>query len=269
MTADAPAAASLLTLGPSAILNRVEAWPDYPTLYGLSDRDIPALIQLATDLELALGDVDAPETWAPLYARRALGQLRAAAAAEPLLQLFDAELEDARLVEDALLVELPLVYRLIGPAAIKPLKAHMGDRSKKWLSRAGAAEALAIIGRHYEVAYHDCVRALTQQLQEYVKQNPEFNGFLITFLIRLGAVEMAPLMEQVFAHKKVDRQITGDWDQVQADLGLIPYSELQRRRYEAAHRPLVDFAVAARSLSGGQGFGPSHSAKKKSKRKSG
>ena len=263
MTADAPAVNSLLTVGPGAILNRVEAWPNYPTLYGLSDRDVPDLIRLATDLELALADSDAPETWAPIYARRALGQLQATAAAEPLLDLFDVE------VDDALLIELPLVYGLIGPGAIKPLKAHLSDRTKKWLSRAGAAEALAIIGRHYEMAYHDCVRALTQQLQQYVKQNPEFNGFLITFLIRLGAVEMAPLMEQVFAHKKVDRQITGDWDQVQADLGLIPYSELQRRRYEASHRPLVDFAVAARPLPGGQGFGQSHSTKKKSKRKSG
>ncbi|HEU5369606.1 MAG TPA: hypothetical protein VFU69_14125, partial [Ktedonobacterales bacterium] len=79
----------LLTIGESEDF-RAEKWPDYREL-GLGPEHINDLILLATDHELRWGeeDDDAPEVWAPVHAWRALGQLRAEAAIEPLMAWFD------------------------------------------------------------------------------------------------------------------------------------------------------------------------------------
>ena len=46
------------------------------------------------------------------------------------------------------------------------------------------------------------------------------NGFLIRYLIKLQAVEAAPLMERAFAADRADLSIVGDWEDAQVDLGL-------------------------------------------------
>lgn len=251
----------LLTLGVGKILRESERWPNYPKQFGLTANDIPELIRLATDSALNAGDPDNARTWAPVYAWRALGQLQAEAAIEPLLQLF--ELED-----DGVLEEIPHVYGLIGPAAIAPLQRHLSDRHQSRLSRLVACDALVQIGRRHEAAYHDCVGAIADQVRHYRTQNPEFNGILVASLVDLGAIEIAPLIEAAFAAKRVDPAISGDWHDVQASLGLIPYSELQRRRMEAANQPIVDFSKGTGlSKSGGQGFGNTPERKSKKKKK--
>src|SRR5689334_3370154 len=62
-------------------------WPDYVTEYGFTEEHVPALIQLATDGSLCELESEDPLVWAPLHAWRALGQLRAEEAVEPLLGL--------------------------------------------------------------------------------------------------------------------------------------------------------------------------------------
>ncbi len=58
--------------------------------------------------------------------------------------------------------------------------------------------------------------------------------------MRLQSVEAAPTIERAFAADRVDETIAGDWDEVQASLGLRPPltdAELaaKREKREAAH----------------------------------
>jgi hypothetical protein len=112
----------LLTYGEADVVE-ADDWPNYLEL-GLGPEHIPDLIRMATDEKLNKADPDSLESWAPIHAWRALGQLRAEAAIEPLLALFD-KLEDSEWVAE----ELPEVLGMIGPAALPALSAYMADRS--------------------------------------------------------------------------------------------------------------------------------------------
>src|ERR1700738_4886085 len=105
-----PPVDQLLTYG-EGHLGSPDKWPNYLEL-GLGQEHIPDLIRMATDEQLNRADPDTLEVWAPTHPWRALGQLHAEAAIEPLLSLFEA-LEDDDWVKD----ELPSVFGMIGPAA--------------------------------------------------------------------------------------------------------------------------------------------------------
>src|SRR6516225_2960194 len=49
-------------------------WPDYRQ-FGLGPEHVPALLAMVKDDTLLDADVDDPESWAPIHAWRALGQL--------------------------------------------------------------------------------------------------------------------------------------------------------------------------------------------------
>ncbi len=102
----------------------VRHWPDYPGVFGLGAEHVPELIRMATDDTLTWADSDSLEVWAPIHAWRALGQLHAEAAAQPLLPLL-LQGDDS----DWVLEELPDVYGLIGAAAIPALSAYLADAS--------------------------------------------------------------------------------------------------------------------------------------------
>ncbi len=101
-------------------------WQNYLAL-GVSEQDIPDLIRMALDEELHWADSESKQVWAPIHAWRALGQLRAEAAVEPLLHLFRRIDEDN---DDWVGEELPQVYGMIGPAAIPALAVCLADESQ-------------------------------------------------------------------------------------------------------------------------------------------
>ena len=208
---------ALLTLGDAR--DSVGKWPDYSE-YGIGAEHIPDLIQLATDPELHWADSESLEVWAPIHAWRALGQLRAEEAIAPLLNLFH-ELEE----DDWVGEELPRVYGMIGAAAIPALTAYLADTSRGISPRISVAHALAEIGMSHAEARETCITALTRQLEAFRKNDRELNGFLISYLVDLQAIEIAPLMQRAYAAGRVDEIVMGDWEDVQVALGLKPYVE--------------------------------------------
>ena len=207
----------LLTLGDPRELS--DQWLDYSE-YGIGAEHISDLIQLATDSELYWADSESLEVWAPTHAWRALGQLRAEEAIKPLLNLFH-ELEE----DDWVGEELPRVFGLIGAAAIPALTAYLADTSRNISPRISVAYALAEIGMSHAEAQEACITALTRQLEAFRKNDRELNGFLISFLVDLQAIEIAPLMQRAYAAGRVDEIVMGDWEDVQVELGLKPYVE--------------------------------------------
>ncbi len=200
---------------------------DYPQM-GIGRESIPALVQMATDEALYEGAPESPEIWAPVHAWRALGQLRAEEAVEPLLGLLP-RLDEG--IDEWIQVEIPEVFGRIGPTALPALSGYLADESHGLWARLAAAEGIEKIGKRHPEARGDCVSVLSRQLTRFDHQDPTINSFLVTNLLHLDAVEAAPLMEQAFAAGAVDESIPGDWEDVQIDLGLIPARLTPRPRY--------------------------------------
>ncbi|CAA9448380.1 MAG: hypothetical protein AVDCRST_MAG78-3114 [uncultured Rubrobacteraceae bacterium] len=223
----------LLTFGDC---REFRGWPDYPDLVGLGPEHVSELIRMVTDEDLNWADPESLEVWAPVHAWRALGQLQATTASEPLLELFQEVEEGNDWAGD----ELPEVYGLIGRAAIPALERYLADTSRELWARVTAAYSLERIAARDPSARIKCVAVLSRQLEKFPQSDPTLNGFLINYLIDLGAVGMAPLMEQAFAADSVDLSIQGDWEDVQVELGLKTSRETPRPYYFALDPPTSD-----------------------------
>lgn len=234
MSASYPSPVSeLLTFGDC---RELRGWPDYPALVGLGPEHVPELIRMATDEDLNWADQESLEVWAPVHAWRALGQLRATAAIEPLLELFQEVEEGNDWAGD----ELPQVYGMIGRAAIPALERYLSEASRGLWAHVTAAHSLERIAAEDPSARIKCVAVLSRQLEKFPQSDPILNGFLISYLIDLGAVGMAPLMERAFAADSVDLSIAGDWEDVQVELGLKTSRETPRPYYFALGPPISD-----------------------------
>jgi hypothetical protein len=94
---------------------------------------------MALDEELHRADSDSLEVWAPVHAWRALGQLRAEAAVEPLTRLL-VRIDEFN--DDWVGEELPEVFGMIGPAAIPALTDYLADPSHGLWACVAAAHSL-------------------------------------------------------------------------------------------------------------------------------
>jgi hypothetical protein len=84
-----------------------------------------------------------------------------------------------------------------------------------------AANALEEVGKRHPELRDWCVEVLVRQLEAWPEQSEGLNGFLIDYLVELGAVEAAPLMQAAFESGRADELIRSDWEDVQIDLGLL------------------------------------------------
>jgi hypothetical protein len=239
----------LLTLGDPHEMG-VE-FPDYLG-YGLRAEHIPDLIRMATDPDLNKGDPESPEVWAPLHAWRALGELQAVEAVEPLLTLLDhPDMQD----DDWAHEELPLVFGKIGPPAIAPLAAFLADPQLGHYPRAAAANGLREIADEHPGARDECVGVLTRILDDPNQTDSELNGFILGNLLDLNAQESAEVIRRAFERDAIDESIAGDWDEVTYELGLA----------ERPHRP-IDHSFGMRPALPNRG-GTSPKQKAKARRK--
>ncbi len=218
-----PPVERLLSYGESGRITP-EEWPDYREM-GIGPAQIPELIQMATDEELNVAAAESPEVWAPLHAWRALGQLRAVEAVEPLLELFD-RLEDDDWVHE----ELPVVFGLIGPTALPALAAYLADLWHTDSSRISAIASIEQMGKQWPDARGEALAILEERLERFEENETDVNAFLVEALVELGAKEAAPLIERAFAEGYVDPMVMGDWEDVQVKLGLKSAEEVAQKR---------------------------------------
>jgi hypothetical protein len=210
----APSVSELLSLGDP---RQRPGWVDYPVL-GLTEAHVPELIRMVQDEDLHWANSESDEVWAPLHAWRALGALRAEAAIEPLVALLPRidEYDNDWVMED-----LPDVFERIGEAAVPALGIFLADDRYGLWARVTAASSLGKIGQAHPEAREVCIAALNIQLAHFNTMDKELNGFIVSALVDLKAVEAAPVMERAFAADKVDISILGDWEDAQIALGLL------------------------------------------------
>ncbi|WNZ22886.1 DUF1186 domain-containing protein [Leptolyngbya sp. NK1-12] len=220
-----PLVDALLQLGEKHLRLR-NKWADYAEVFGLTADHIPELIQMAIDQDLNWANSESLEVWAPVHAWRALGQLKAEAAIDPLLSVFN-QMEDS----DWFREEMPAVFALIGPAVLAPVKDFLANPENAFYCRWTAANILVKLGKAHPEVRQDCIVALVERLEQFSKNSREFNGMIISCLIDLQAQDTAPQIERAYAAKWVDVSICGDWIDVQRDLGLISRAEAYERRH--------------------------------------
>ncbi|MFW9263293.1 HEAT repeat domain-containing protein [Nostoc sp. CALU 546] len=205
-----------------------DEWPDYQEL-GITAEDIPELIRMATDEDLYnipddendfFGE-DSLLEYAPIHAVRALGQLRASSAIEPLISLFP-KMDDAfdNEVLFVLAEDLTDVLSLIGLSAIPALAAYLADDSHEESWRVQAIVTIKRITAVYPEHHAQCVAVLSFQLESFEENSPELNAHIIWALTDLNAINSLPLIEQAFKAECVDDEVVGDWDDVQKRFGL-------------------------------------------------
>src|SRR5512147_542087 len=203
-----------------------EQWPDYREL-GLTKEHIPDLIRMATDLDLHNLRRESPEVWAPLHAWRALAQLRAVEAVNPLVLLFE-QLKD----DDWLLVELPTVLSMIGPGAIPTLERFLADDGIEEIGRISVPACLVRMARDHPDERDTCVGVLVKQLEKFETNGPALNGFLIIGLIDLGATQTIGLIRQAFSENRVDLSVLGDVEDAEIEMGLRTSRSTPRPRLD-------------------------------------
>ena len=215
----------LLTLGSDLPILPTD-WADYASL-GITVADIPGLIDMATDADLYLSEQTAPEGWATVHAWRALAQLKAGDAVEPLLQAYEQFGEQNDWWE-WFSDELPEVLLMMGEAAIPGIRRHLSRRShskQAEYSEFVAIEALEDITTSHPDLKPQCIEICIEELQSASKHDPAVNGFLIGVLTLFRAVEAASVIERAFAGGYVDPSMSGDWDEIQVKLGLKSWAE--------------------------------------------
>ena len=204
----------LLTIGETRSYDPAE-WPDYALEFGLGREHIAELSRLACDRALNCGDPDSREVWAPLHAWRALGQLQAEASVAPLLAFLKTAEGDEAVGE-----EFPKVFGMIGPAAIPHIARFLSDRSNPTWAVATAIEGLKEIAERHPDCRTECVGILARTLEPHADANGSINGFVVSALIDLAAVEVIDAMREAFRRNSVDISIAGDEEDVEIALGL-------------------------------------------------
>lgn len=241
-----------------------KTWPNYVEELKLENQHIPQLIEMVMDSEFDQMDSDSKAVWGPVHAWRALAQLQAEAAIEPLLTFLNEQ------DDDWISSEFPEICCLIGVKTIPFITNFLADSSKDMYARCDVIESLKAIALKYPETRSICVEAIIQVLENFSKNDPILNGFLINYLAELQATEAISIIEQAYLAKKVDTFAAGTWDDVQAEFGLkapTPRSisrESKRKSFEL----LFNSNAKTEKV---KGFGDSQSLKKKksSKKSSG
>jgi hypothetical protein len=197
-----------------------DRWADYST-YGIGPEHVAELIRLVRDEELAWADSDTPEVYAQVHAWRAIGQLRAEAAIEPLLDLLAGQ-EDGEDWSDWVTEEVPRVLGMIGAPAVVPTAARLEQTRERGHAPVYYSNALSEIGKRHPELRDDVVRRLTAMLDAPRENDPSVNGFLISDLIDLKATDAWPVIEKAFVTGNVDESVTGGPADVKWYLGLGP-----------------------------------------------
>jgi hypothetical protein len=214
---------------PSAIVD----WSIYANL-GITVEHLPELARMAIDEDLLYGEEEA-EFLAPPHAWRMLGVLGTPAAMvsdrrsviAPLITVLQDWSEENW---DWLGEEIKEVFGHIGVAALPALAATLSNTKYSTYTRENAVMSITEIFKQHPAAHNECIAALTNQLTQFRKNDPDLNAYLVAALAAdFKAVESATVIERAYQSGRVNEDFIGDWDDAQVLLGLKDASEVPPR----------------------------------------
>jgi hypothetical protein len=208
-----------------------EAWPDYPTLYGLTAADLPELIRLSLDLEPA--DCENYE-WM-VHALRAIVQIDRTTAIDLYLQQLHLFAGD-----DVIWDEVAPICKIVGDAAIEPFAVFLKNTAENEWPRKAVIDGLEELAKFDPNCRDACVRVMLEQLRLYkLETNNVVNSSLVDSLTQLKAIEAADLIEEVFVNFELDEWLTGSWPSVQVELGLKSASDFTPEELKPTPPPQI------------------------------
>jgi hypothetical protein len=194
-------------------------WLDYVTQFGLTVADLSELSRLSWDEEVV--DEEGTQVFCFIHAIRASVQIDPEAGIKLYIELLQKFPDDDWLHE-----EIDGISRNVGAIAIVPFVKILADPTQNQYLRVTFTNGLEEIGKTYPETRDTCVEALIAQLQNYRIQDDDFlNSVLVDNLINLKAVEAVNLIEEVFASRDLDQNLTGSWPAAQVSLGLKQESD--------------------------------------------
>jgi hypothetical protein len=173
---------------------------------------IPALTRMALDMGLLHGWPSESASWAPWHAIHALGNLEAWESAPALAELADLE-------GDWLSDHLPHIWADMGLEAEPVLWMLLDDRSASAKRRGLAAEALYMMTDENEILYNKVVKGFEKILENETSFDPTFNGYLISFLRSMEALD------------RVRLSVTKAFDQGRVDLDVISRDDVEKDEF--------------------------------------
>jgi hypothetical protein len=206
----------LFTFGDAEFGTRKEM-PDYVAELGLTQEHVPALIEIVRMWEDETEVPSDPAGSAPIHAWRALGQLRAVEAVEPLLNMQNQLDEE---MDDWYFGEFQEVFGQIGPPAVPALAEYLANTLNREFPRVSAADGLLRVATRYPESRDEVVEALRRQIARCEEGVYDLNGFLVSHLTELKATEAAEPIERAFAAQVVEDDICGSWGSVRQKLGV-------------------------------------------------
>jgi hypothetical protein len=238
-------------------LGNPEAIPDWSVYVqlGITAAQIDDLSQMAVDLDLFKSEEDF-EFWAPIHAWRALANLGGPAAIVALMNAFH-QLSDDEDFWDWVGEELPAAIGRMGMSALPALAQSLADAALTDYTRENVVNGIIEVYKQHSDTRDECVAILTQQLTQFMVNQPSLNGHLATALaVDFTAVESAGVIEQAYQADRVDEILMGDWDDAQVYLGLKERSEVPERSFEWTRSPSrpdelapIEFALGVRKVS--------------------
>lgn len=255
---------ALISLGEKAA--RTTKWSDYKEL-GITSEHIPELIRILDEIEEFWPDEpvdDAPESYAPIHAWRVLGQFKAEQAIPALVKLVIWNEEGE---VDWVMEEIPDVMGMIGPVSIPPLQDYLIDPNKQTWASVTFAHCLSEIGKRHPESRTACINTLQAGLEQYEQNDETINGFIISYLTDLQAVEAAPVVERAFNADAVDLSVQGDFEDFQIRVGLLEKRLTPPPRYTWAPDPQAEWDADKKALQEEEQRKRQQAKKEKNKRK--
>ena len=169
--------------------------------YSRWKKHIPALTRMALDTGLLNGWPSESASWAPWHAIHALGNLRAWESAPALAELADLE-------NDWLSDHLPHIWADMGREVEPCLWMILETSSASLKRRSLAAEGLYRMTDDNDVMTKKVTRGFEKILQNATTFNPTLNGYLISFLDDMEAVDdVGDAIDSAFEGERVDLDI--------------------------------------------------------------
>lgn len=182
---------------------------------GLTQEHVPDLVRMARDRALNIAMSDDDEVWAPIHAVEALKQFDVSAFVEELIPLFDVD-------SDWFSGALPDILGNVGEVALEPLHEYMQDHTRWIYGRAHAASAITEIAQKQPDLRARVLQFFKDELTNSGENDPALNGFFLSDLLKLQAIEMLPEIRRAFEADHIDESIAGDWVSVLEDFGQVP-----------------------------------------------
>jgi hypothetical protein len=206
----------------------INDWSAYLEL-GLNHEHIPALIEIILDEALYLSEEDV-EFWAPVHAWRTLAELQAETAIDPLIQVLSLWGNDENWWE-WINEEFPEVFRKLGVSALGSLATYLRDapQSESVFTLGTAISCIEEIAKLQPESRADSVQILTGLLERFAENSRELNGYLVSALGALKALESLAVIEQAYTLDCVDEAFIGDWEDFQVFVGLKEPDPSKRR----------------------------------------